>query len=69
MPDAIFEHPRLAAVYDALDPERSDLDGCAALAAEPGAHRGVDIGAAPARPRWIHGDARRLPGLTPAWRR
>lgn len=26
MPDAIFDHPRLAAVYDALDPDRSDLD-------------------------------------------
>ncbi len=26
MPDAHFEHPRLAAVYDQLDPDRSDLD-------------------------------------------
>jgi len=26
MADEIFEHPRLAAIYDALDPDRSDLD-------------------------------------------
>jgi len=26
MADPIFEHPRLAAIYDALDPDRSDLD-------------------------------------------
>lgn len=26
MPDALFSHPRLARVYDPLDPDRSDLD-------------------------------------------
>jgi len=26
MADPIFEHPRLAAIYDALDPDRSDLE-------------------------------------------
>jgi hypothetical protein len=26
MADEIFEHPRLVAIYDALDPDRSDLD-------------------------------------------
>lgn len=26
MPDAIFDEPRLAAIYDALEPDRSDLD-------------------------------------------
>ncbi|MDQ3391600.1 MAG: class I SAM-dependent methyltransferase, partial [Actinomycetota bacterium] len=26
MADAIFEDPRLAQVYDPLDPDRSDLD-------------------------------------------
>ena len=26
MPDAEFDHPRLAAIYDTLDPDRSDLD-------------------------------------------
>jgi len=32
--DAIFEHPRLVAIYDALDPDRSDLDVYAAIADE-----------------------------------
>src|ERR671932_96524 len=27
MADEIFEHPRLAAIYDALDPDRGDLGG------------------------------------------
>src|SRR5262245_3292608 len=44
MPDAIFEHPRLAAVYDALDPDRSDLDAYAAIVTELGARRVVDLG-------------------------
>ncbi len=26
MADEIFENPRLAAIYDPFDPERSDLD-------------------------------------------
>jgi ATP-dependent helicase YprA (DUF1998 family) len=25
LPDAVFDDPRLAAIYDALDPDRSDL--------------------------------------------
>lgn len=44
MPDAIFEHPRLAAIYDALDPDRSDLDVYAAIADELGAKRALDVG-------------------------
>jgi ubiquinone/menaquinone biosynthesis C-methylase UbiE len=44
MADAIFEHPRLAAVYDPLDPDRSDLDVYLALAQEFGAARVLDIG-------------------------
>lgn len=44
MTDAIFEHPRLVAIYDVLDPDRSDLDVYAALAAELGARRVLDIG-------------------------
>ena len=44
MPDAIFEHPRLAAIYDALDPDRSDLDVYVAIADELGAGRVLDIG-------------------------
>jgi len=42
--DPIFEHPRLAAIYDALDPDRSDLDVYVAIAAELGAHRVLDVG-------------------------
>lgn len=44
MPDAIFDHPRVAAVYDALDPDRSDLDVYAAMVEEFGAASVLDIG-------------------------
>lgn len=44
MADNIFAHPRLAAIYDALDPDRSDLDVYAAIAGELGARRVLDIG-------------------------
>lgn len=44
MADAIFEHPRLAAMYDQLDTDRSDLDAYRAIAAELGAHRVLDVG-------------------------
>ena len=44
MGDAIFECPRLAALYDALDPDRSDLDVYRALADELGARRVLDVG-------------------------
>ncbi len=44
MGDAAFEHPRLAAIYDALDPDRSDLDVYLAIARELGARRVLDVG-------------------------
>jgi SAM-dependent methyltransferase len=44
MPDAIFENPRLAGIYDGLDPDRSDLDAYAAMAAEFGARGVLDVG-------------------------
>ncbi len=44
MPDPIFDDPRLAAVYDALDPDRSDLDAYDALVAELGARSVLDVG-------------------------
>ena len=45
MPDLIFEHPRLAQVYDALDePERRDLALYEGLVAELGAASVLDIG-------------------------
>jgi SAM-dependent methyltransferase len=42
--DAIFEDPRLAGVYDLLDPDRSDLDVYAAIVDEFGARSVLDIG-------------------------
>jgi SAM-dependent methyltransferase len=44
MPDAIFANPRLAAIYDALDPDRGDLDVYAAMAAEFGVRSVLDVG-------------------------
>ena len=44
MADALFEHPRLAAVYDALDPDRSDLDAYALIVTELGAGLVLDLG-------------------------
>lgn len=44
MADDIFEHPRLAAIYDALDPDRGDLDVYVAIAAELGARSVLDVG-------------------------
>jgi SAM-dependent methyltransferase len=42
--DPIFEDPRLAEVYDRLDPDRSDLDADVAMVDEFGARRVLDIG-------------------------
>jgi dihydrofolate reductase len=42
--DAIFEEPRLAEIYDELDPDRSDVDAYAAMAAEFGAESVLDVG-------------------------
>ena len=44
MPDAIFVHPRLAAVYDAFDGDRDDLNSYLALAEEMAADTVLDIG-------------------------
>jgi SAM-dependent methyltransferase len=44
VPDAIFAHPRLAAVYDAFDGHRDDLDPYLALAEELAAHVVLDVG-------------------------
>ena len=44
MADDIFEHLRLIAIYDALDPDRSDLDVYAAIADGLGARRVLDLG-------------------------
>jgi SAM-dependent methyltransferase len=44
VPDPIFANPRLAGVYDTLDPDRSDLDVYVAMAAEFGARSVLDVG-------------------------
>ncbi len=44
MPDACYAHPRLAAVYDPLDPDRGDLDAYLRIARKSGARRVLDIG-------------------------
>lgn len=42
--DEEFRHPRLAAIYDALDPDRGDLVAYVALTSELGARRVLDVG-------------------------
>jgi SAM-dependent methyltransferase len=42
--DAVFEEPRLAEIYDPLDPDRSDLDVYADIAEEFGARTVLDVG-------------------------
>ncbi len=44
MPDELFADPRLARIYDDLDGDRDDLDLYAALPAEFGARRVLDVG-------------------------
>ena len=44
VPDAIFDHPRLARIYDAFDGERDDLDAYLGVADELGANRVLDVG-------------------------
>ncbi|MEU9075505.1 class I SAM-dependent methyltransferase [Kitasatospora sp. NPDC004745] len=44
MADECFGHPRLAAVHDALDPDRTDLDAYLLMVEEFGARRVLDIG-------------------------
>jgi ubiquinone/menaquinone biosynthesis C-methylase UbiE len=44
MPDALFDVPRLAEIYDALEAGRPDLDAYVAMVEEFGARRVVDVG-------------------------
>ncbi|WP_327293003.1 class I SAM-dependent methyltransferase [Streptomyces sp. NBC_01198] len=44
MADESFAHPRLAAIYDPLDPDRSDLDAYLEITQELQAHSVLDIG-------------------------
>jgi SAM-dependent methyltransferase len=44
MANEAYEHPRLAALYDPLDPDRSDLDVYVAVAEEIKARQVLDVG-------------------------
>jgi len=44
VPDAIFAHPRLAAIYDAFDGDRDDLTAYLSIADELAADRVLDVG-------------------------
>ncbi len=44
MPDPIFAHPRLAAIYDDLDGERRDLDHYESIVNELGSRSVLDLG-------------------------
>ena len=44
MPDPIFDDPRLAVLYDLLEPDRPDLDAYVALIGEFGAWSVLDVG-------------------------
>jgi SAM-dependent methyltransferase len=44
VPDRIFTEPRLAEIYDPLDPDRSDLEVYAAIVQEFGARSVLDVG-------------------------
>ncbi|MER5374431.1 class I SAM-dependent methyltransferase [Streptomyces sp. NPDC002553] len=44
MVDDCFGHPRLAAIYDPLDPDRGDLDAYLRMAEDFGVRRVLDIG-------------------------
>jgi len=44
VPDRVFDEPRLAEIYDDLDPDRSDLDAYLSIAEDHGARSVLDIG-------------------------
>ncbi|MFH8791240.1 class I SAM-dependent methyltransferase [Streptomyces sp. NPDC017941] len=44
MADEMFQDPRLAALYDVLDPDRGDLDAYVGIVTEFGARRVIDLG-------------------------
>jgi SAM-dependent methyltransferase len=44
MPDPVFDDPRLAAIYDALDPDRSDLDPYLEMIGEFNIRSVLDLG-------------------------
>ena len=69
MPDAIFAHPRLAAVYDAFDGHRDDLDFYVGVVEELAADLVLDVGCGTGKPCGVHRHALELISaeMAPAW--
>lgn len=57
MPDAEFSHLRLAAIYDPLDPDRSDLSAYVNLVEEFGAQSVLDVGCGTGTFACVHAEA------------
>jgi SAM-dependent methyltransferase len=67
VPDPIFADPRLAAIYDEIDDDRSDLDEYAALVDELGATSILDLGCGTGTLACILAEqGRRVAGVDPA---
>ena len=67
MADALFEEPRLAEIYDAIDGDRSDLDVYAAVVDELGAHLVLDVGCGTGTfACMLAADGKRVIGIDPA---
>ncbi len=65
--DALFEDPRLAVLYDPLDPDRRDLDAYAAMVTEFGALTVLDVGCGTGTfACMLARDGREVTGLDPA---
>lgn len=70
MADALFEEPRLAEIYDAIDDDRSDLEVYAAIVDELGAHVVLDVGCGTGTfACMLAAEGRRLSGSIPRQRR
>jgi SAM-dependent methyltransferase len=67
VPDAIFSDARLAAIYDSLDPDRSDLDVYVAMASEFDTRNVLDVGCGTGTFAWLlAGHGLDVTGVDPA---